>query len=295
MALNLYRADWDDTEIECWVQGERLSVPNFPDRYTIYESTPYVSLSDWYRWRPFVNDMELVLSENRFAPTETWWVPPASQGSEWFIRTTLAGMGFKPGPETFKKGFPLSGFSMSRVADLEDVGSTRGYDLSIPDSIVSHVVPYTLASFTAPSGPILPGTDATVLVDLEDVLSDLDWGYLLPYPWPRVLNHWRVWDVTNSQKWGPRGSYFAGLTGSGPDAISIPLDGTLRALAAYDSARFTDAGTFGSIRCIAGDQYEIQVGHRETGNSSQAGLVNIQRWYSDADGNLDWFPGDPIP
>lgn len=299
MALDLYRDDWDQEEIECWVKGERLSVPNFPDYKEIYGLTGVAAgISDWHKEWPFANDMEIVKATSLWTPgsTETWYVPGDSdyESSEWRVRQFLAQYGFKPGPETFKKGFPLNGFPISRVADLEDVDSDRGYGWTVPDVITSHVMPYTLTTFTAPTTGTYNGGNA-VDVRLEDIIDGLDWGFFLPWPFPRVLNAWRIWNVDDSNKWAPRGSWIAGITASGPDYLSIFPDGSVRVYAALDSARFKDDGTWGTIVCSPGETYEIQVGHVEPSTSLPYPFARIQRWESDVEGNLDWFPGDAIP
>lgn len=297
MAVDLYREDWDQEEIECWVEGYPGSVPNFPDYKAIYGLS--TTVEDWHEKWPLSNDMQIVKATSVWTPgsTETWYVPSSSQSpsSEWRVRQFLAQYGFKPGPTTFKKGFLADGFPISRVADLEDVDSDRGYGWTVPSAISSHVVPYTLATYTV-AGDIPEEGDPTVeVIGLDEILTDLDWGYLLPWPFPRVLNAWRVWDVTNSAKWGPRGSWIASITASGPDYLPIYPDGTIRCGASWDSARFTDDGTWGSLRLRPGTTYEIQVGHVEPSTSLPYPYARIQRWNSDADGNLDWFPGDPIP
>jgi hypothetical protein len=106
---------------------------------------------------------------------------------------------------------------------------------------------------------------------------------------------WRVWDVTNSRKWAPRGSQIATITASGPDWVQIYPDGTMRVQQSLDSQRFRDDGTWGSLVLQPGATYEIQVGHTEPFVHLPYPYAACQRWNSDADGNLDWFPGDAIP
>jgi hypothetical protein len=202
---------------------------------------------------------------------------------EWRARQALAQLGFKPDINFYRKGHPLVETSMSRVSDLEPLSSARNGYTHTNVALLSHVAPYTLASFTA---------TATVMGVAANGWGGA--GFFAPFPYPRVLTAWRVFDVTNNRRHAPRGSKAAGITSSGPDWVAIRPDGTLKVSTFIDNVRFSNAGAAGSVAgLVPGNQYEIQIGHSEP--FSGTGTAPNQRWTSAAFGNQDWFTGTPIP
>ena len=297
MAVDILREDYDDDHVIS-ESGSPLVLPTFSDRYDVYGLTTTVGNPE--QFRPTANDFLVDTVQT------VWWSSPTvaqviphlgtlgyTYGNEWRIRQLWAQLGFKPSIEFARKGWPFDEVTLSRVNDLEDVDSERNGYVHSNSAIQSHVAPYTLYSGTAPTSPTINSGNAVVVDPVSD-LGLFGGGVLAPWPYPRVLNAWRIWDVDKSEPWAPRGSYIAGITPSGPDWVPIYPDGTLKVSSGFDSARFITGGTAGQFIMRPGMNYEIQIGHVEP----LPGIYPYgaaQRWYSDADGSLPWIVGDPLP
>ena len=286
MGVDILRANYDDLLLQ-FDEGVGFSVkvPTFSNRYSIYGTGAVDPVSQQRVDYPAANDYAIQNYVNRFGTPYTTQVqgPIYSSGIEFLVRSFLAQLGFKPDANSFRKGHPFVPVEMSRVQDLEAVNAQRNGYSHINTSIQSHVVPYTYASFVATSA-------------VMDIATN-GWGgagLFAPYPWPRILTCWRVYDVTNARRHAPRGSKVASVTSSGPDWVAIKADGTLSVSTSIDNVRFSNAGTHGSIAgLVPGNTYEIQLGHSEPFAGS--GNAPNQRWFSAAYGNQDWVTGSPIP
>ncbi len=286
MAVDTLRAGYNAATILIHEgAGIAPQMPTFSDRYTIYGNQFLNTSVPTQTAFPMTNDFALVNHINRFGrPALTLsQFPIYSGGMEYRVRQELAQLGFKPDGAMYRKGHPLTTYSMSRVADLEPVSSARNGYVHTNVALLSHVVPYTLASFVATS--TVMGVAAN------------GWGgngFFAPFPWPRILTAWRVFDVTNNRRHAPRGSKAASITSSGPDWVAIRPDGTLRVSTNIDLVRFSNAGAAGSVAgLVPGNSYEIQIGHSEP--FAGTNTAPNQRWFSAAFGNQDWFTGTPIP
>ncbi len=164
-------------------------------------------------------------------------------GAEYLSRRQMAFYGFKPDRQFCRPGYHHS-LRFSRVSDLESVTEVRGTSLVVDSRIQSHVVPYTFVTFTHGGGT----------ADLNDLGFTAN-GLLLPFPWPRVLNQYRLVGEVDDVIRYPRGP----VTGStrGRHAV-ISDNGTMPFLASLDSAMSTN----GEIILDAGD-YRIEIGHVE--------------------------------
>ncbi len=291
MAVDVLRANYDLSPILITEgSGVPVQLPTFSDRYTLYGFPQINSTNPPETDFPLVNDFALTVHSHRFAATPTLsQFPIYSGGVEWRTRQLLAQLGFKPDINFYRRGYPLVASSMSRITDLEPVASARNGYVHTNPLLTSHVFPYTYLTFTAPTGPIIPSTASSVLVDLAALGAAGD-GLYAPFPYPRVLQAWRIWSVTSNAKAAPRGAKSAGTSTSGPDWVAIRPDGSLRVSTSIDNARFSNSGTHGSFVAQAGYTYEIQIGQSEP--FSPGGAPN-QRWTSAAFGNQDWVTGSP--
>lgn len=283
MAVDTLRANYGTSPILISEPGKPVQMPTFSDRYVIYGTGATDPASTRQEDLPLVNDYQLQVYNHRFAATPTLlqW-PIYSGGQEFLARSFLAQLGFKPDTNFYRKGWPLLPVEMSRVADLEAVNSTRNGYVHTNPLLQSHVVPYTYLTFTATS----------TLTDLAAIGAAGD-GLFAPYPYPRVLNAWRVYDVTNNRRHSPNNSIIAGLTRSGPGYVNIRADGTVFITSRSGGNQFRSGGTHGLLVTVPGDTYEIQIGHTEP--FPGANSAPNQRWTSAAFGNQDWTTGTPIP
>lgn len=175
------------------------------------------------------------------------------------VRRRLAVMGFKP-DANFAQDMTLR---FSRVQDLQAV--TDVGDHTLDPRIQSHVVPYVFATYEGP-----------VTVNLPDEI-----GLLLPYPWPRVLNAFRIYRPANGWSYFP-----TNIVSDGeeiPRYALIEEDGTMEWPRSGNLAIMPSDGV---IELPAGT-YELQIGwaHPNNGGTSSFGPTVIdppgdQRWPS---------------
>lgn len=192
---------------------------------------------DFDGW-PHLADLVIAVDRNGVLNIE-----PRS-GSEYRSRRQLAFYGFKPDRNFARTGYPLS-MRISRVSDLEDVAEMRGTFL-VPDSrITTHVTPYVFATITHPGGDL----------DLN-VLGYTASGLMLPFPWPRVLNCYRLVRVSTGTIVFPRGP-ISGSDRGRHDTIGDA--GTMVFPARMDSAMSEN----GLIESLVADDYDLEIGHVE--------------------------------
>lgn len=165
---------------------------------------------------------------------------------EALVRRHLAFYGFKPDRNFARPGYPLT-LRFSRVQDLEAVSEVRSTTLSVDSRIQSHVVPYVFDTFT---------------VDADDTDVDLGAlgytanGLLLPWPWPRVLNCYRLVWRENNRVVFPRAAPPVDATRTRHAVISN--NGTMVFPQLMDSQMSVN----GQINLDAGT-YDIEIGHVE--------------------------------
>lgn len=183
-------------------------------------------------------------------------------------RRMLAFYGFKPDRDFARPGYPIS-LRFSRVQDLEAVSEVRSTTLVVDSRIQSHVVPYVFATISHGGGDLNLNT-----------LGYTANGLLLPWPWPRVLNCYRLVRKSDNRVVYPRASVPSDPTRTRHDLISN--NGTMVFSQALDSAMSAN----GVITLAAGD-YDIEIGHVEPQPTTAIlGLSNMpfgpERWPSAA-------------